>query len=156
MVGIAFIITTILFTQFISSSVISWISIYSSYQFVFISIPFLEAHCRRVSSSLLYNINLYYNQSNSLRIKRDLLPALQNKWTHVNTMHQYNILFAAQRKYNIIIYVVLLALKAYRPFSRIAKSNLPKSLTHKYCLSHTHPLSSFLSASQFLLYHHHL
>ena len=45
---------------------------------------------------LLYNINLYYNQSNSLRIKRDLSPSFQNKWSYVSTMHQYDILFDAQ------------------------------------------------------------
>ena len=45
---------------------------------------------------LLYNINLYYNQSNSLRIKRDLSPSFQNKWSYVSSMHQYNILFNAQ------------------------------------------------------------
>ena len=110
-----------------------------------------------IISSLLYNINLYYNQSNSLRIKRDLFPALQNKWTHVNPMHQYHILFDAQRRYNIIIYVVLLALKAYRPFRRIAKSNLLKckSLTHKNGVLRSHMYTHIFrlfSASQFLLH----
>ena len=81
---------------------------------------------------LVYNINLYYNQSNSLRIKRDIFPALQNKWSYVNTMHQCDILFDLRRKCNIIIYVVLLALKAYRPFSRIAKSNIYPNINRQH------------------------
>ena len=110
--------------------------------------------CRGRVSSLLYNINLYYNQSNSLRIKRDLFPAFQNKWTHVNPMHQYHILFDAQRRYNIIIYVVLLALKAYRPFSRIAKSNLPKckSLTLSLTYARTHVYTLIFSLLQNFFY----
>ena len=165
----AFIIIAILFTQFISSSVM----LYHGNQFMDDTYLLSHSHNhidRRIYSQflpllkwfirrrrrqgyhrhhlLVYNINLYYNQSNSLRIKRDIFPSLQNKWSHVNTMHQCDILFEVWRKYNIIIYVVLLALKAYRPFSRMAKSNIYpkyKSPTRKYneiplrhLLPHTH------------------
>ena len=106
----AFIITAILFTQFTSSSVtyndrnpfIYQTSLYSSS--LSLTLPLsplsllmlVNAEEKEEYHPLLYNINLYYNQSNSLRIKRDLSPSFQNKWSYVSTMHQYDILFDAQ------------------------------------------------------------
>ena len=143
----AFIITAILFTQFTSSSVTyndrnpfiyqtslcsSSLSLPLSLSLSLSLLMLVNAEEKEEYHPLLYNINLYYNQSNSLRIKRDIFPALQNKWSYVNTMHQCDILFDLRRKCNIIIYVVLLALKAYRPFSRIAKSNIYPNINRQH------------------------
>ena len=69
-----------------------------------------------------------------------------------NASIQYFIWCKRKKRYNIIIYVVLLALKAYRPFSRIAKSNLPK------CKSVSPSLPLFFSSylPHKLLLHHRL